>query len=107
MAKTKGPWKARRYALAHLPRRVLQLIQGSLRAKCIVVIVSLEIALMGAVVVVVERHQRSAILAQTRLRALSVGTSLATFSEGYLLSYNFVKLEQAAETLTAGDEDVI
>jgi signal transduction histidine kinase len=69
--------------------------------------VSLEILLMAAVGVLVERHQRRVVLEQTRLRALSLGTSLAALSEGYLLSYNFAKLEQAAEKLTVDDEDVI
>ena len=50
---------------------------------------------MGAVAVVMERHQRNAIIEQARLRALSLGTSLAALSEGYLLSYNYIKLEQA------------
>src|SRR5687768_9319656 len=80
-------------ALRNLPQRALQLIRGSLRAKFIVLIVSLEIVLMGAVTFVVEGHQRRAILEQTRLRALSLGTSLAALNEGYLRTYNFVKLE--------------
>jgi signal transduction histidine kinase len=81
-------------------------MRGSLRAKFIIVIVFLQIALMGAVIVVVERNQREAILEQARLRALSLGQSLATLSEGYLLGYNFAKLEQVAERLTARDRDV-
>ena len=79
------------------------MIRGSLRAKFIIVIVSLQIAVMGAVTVIVERHQREAIIEQARLRALSLGTSLAALSEGYLLSYDFTKLEQAAEKLTADE----
>src|SRR5688500_9198904 len=93
-------------AMRNLPLRVLQLIRGSLRAKFIVLIVSLEIVLMGAVTFVVEGHQRHAILEQTRLRALSLGTSLAALSEGYLLSYNFVKLEQTSENVTTSEADV-
>lgn len=107
MAGGRSRGESRGYTLTHMPRRVLQLIQGSLRAKCIVVIVSLEIILMMAVVLLVERHQRDAILEQTRLRAISLGASLAALSEGYLLSYNFAKLEQAAEKLTADGEDVL
>jgi hypothetical protein len=84
--------------LRNLPLQALQRLRSSLRAKFIVLIVSLEIVLMGAVTFVVEEHQRRAILEQTRLRALSLGTSLAALSEGYLLSYNFVKLEQTSET---------
>ncbi len=93
--------------LRNLPRRTLQLLRGSLRVKFIVLIVSLEIVLMGAVTFVVEGHQRRAILEQTRLRALSLGTSLAALSEGYLLSYNFVKLEQASENVTISEADVV
>jgi hypothetical protein len=87
-------FKGKRWgALRNLSLQALQLIRGSLRAKFIVLIVSLEIVLMGTVTFVVESHQRRAILEQTRLRALSLGASLAALSEGYLLSYNFVKLE--------------
>jgi signal transduction histidine kinase len=93
--------------LRNLPLRALQLIRGSLRAKFIVLIVSLEIVLMGAVTFVVEGHQRRAILEQTRLRALSLGTGLAALSEGYLLSYNFVKLEQTTENMTTSEADVV
>ncbi|HSF33814.1 MAG TPA: ATP-binding protein [Candidatus Tectomicrobia bacterium] len=93
--------------LRNLPRRALQLIRGSLRAKFIVLIVSLEIVLMGAVTFVVEGHQRRAILEQTRARALSLGTGLAALSEGYLLSYNFVKLEQTSENVTTSEADVV
>src|SRR5262245_50647641 len=93
--------------LRNLPLRALQLLRSSLRAKFIVLIVSLEIVLMGAVTFVVEGHQRRAILEQTRLRALSLGTSLAALSEGYLLSYNFVKLEQTSENVTTSEADVM
>ena len=62
---------------------------------------------MGAVTFVVEGHQRRAILEQTRLRAVSLGTSLAALSEGYLLSYNFVKLEQTSENVTTNEADVV
>jgi signal transduction histidine kinase len=93
--------------LRNLPMRAIQLLRGSLRAKFIVLIVSLEIVLMGAVTFVVEGHQRRAILEQARLRALSLGTSLAALSEGYLLSYNFVKLEQTSENVTTNEADVV
>jgi HAMP domain-containing protein len=94
-------------ALRSLPLRALQRIRGSLQAKFIVLIVSLEIVLMGAVTVVVENRQRQAILEQTQLRALSLGASLAALSEGYLLSYNFVKMEQTAESVVSGEADVV
>jgi signal transduction histidine kinase len=95
------------YTFASLPLHTIRPIQGNLRAKFIVVIVSLEIVLMGTVSIVVERHQRRAILEQTRLRALSLGSSLASLSESYLLSYNFTKLEQAVERVTADEDDII
>lgn len=91
---------------AALLRRTLAHLRRSLRAKFIVVIVALEIALMGAVTLVVERDQRHAILEQARLRALASGANLAAFSEVYLRSYSFVQLEQAAEKVTANDDDV-
>jgi len=88
------------------PLRIVQIIRGSLRAKFIIGIVTLQIALMGAVTIVVERNERGAIIEQTKFRALSLGESLATLSESYLLGYNFAKLEQVAERLTAHDPDV-
>jgi signal transduction histidine kinase len=94
-------------ALRNILLRALQLIRGSLRAKFIVLIVSLDIVLMGAVTFVVEGHQRRAILEQTRLRALSLTAGLAALSEGYLLSYNFVKLEQTSENVTINEADVV
>jgi len=95
------------FTLATLFLRAHEHLQGSLRTKFIIVIVALEIALMGAVTLVVERDQHRAILEQARLRALSLGASLAALSVGYLLSYNFVQLEQVAEKVTADDEDVV
>jgi HAMP domain-containing protein len=92
--------------LADLLLRALQRVRSSLRAKFILVIVALQIAVMSAVIVVIEYHQREAIIEQARLRALSLATSLAALSETYLVNYNFVKLEQAAERLTADDKDV-
>jgi len=87
--------------------RLLPVIRGSLQAKFILVIVSLIIALMGAVTYVVDLRQRGAILEQARLRALALGTSLAAVSEGFLLSYNFIQLEQAVEKVTSDHEDVL
>src|ERR1700740_3823509 len=73
---------ARRYAITgNLLLRALECIRGSLRAKFIVVIVVLELALMGAVAVVMETHQRRAILEQTQLRVLALGSSLAAMSQ--------------------------
>ena len=90
-----------------LPLRLLQRARGSLRAKFILAIASLIIALMGAVTFVVDRHQRQAVLEQARLRALSLAKGLAAVSEGYLLSYNFIQLEQVVENLQSDEEDVV
>jgi cell division protein FtsL len=95
MAAIREPWETRRSCMVNLPLRVLQMLRGSLRAKFIVVIVLLQVAVMGAVAVVMERHQQRAIIEQTRLRARSLAMSLAALSEGYLLNYNYIKLEQA------------
>ena len=107
MAVPRGRQGAQGSSLTKLLLRANQLIRGSLRAKFIIVIVSLILALMGAVTFVVERHQRRAILEQTQLRALALGASLAAVSEGYLLSYDFIQLEQIAENVTANNKDVM
>lgn len=107
MGIARGLRKARQYTAASLLLRAVQPVQANLRTKFIVVIVLLEVVLMGAVSLVVERHQRRAILEQTRLRALSLGSSLAALSESYLLSYNFAKLEQAVERVTANEDGAI
>jgi PAS domain S-box-containing protein len=72
-----------------------------------VVIVSLEIVLMGAVAVIMETHQSQVILEHTKLRALALGASLAAVSQGALLSYDFIQLEQAAENVAGENEDVV
>jgi len=101
-----GQWKASRARLACLLSRVPRMIPGSLRAKFILVIVILQITVMGAVTIVVEHHQRQAIIAQAQLRALSLAKGLAAVSQRYLVSYNYVNLEEAAESLTANEPDV-
>src|SRR5262249_7009832 len=93
--------------LATLPRRLFQRHLRSLRVKFIVVIVALQLALMGVITVVVERHQRAGILEQARLRALALALNLAALSEGDLFTYNFIKLEQTAEKAAADDQDVL
>jgi signal transduction histidine kinase len=86
---------------------LLQGARGSLRTKFILSIASLIIVLMGAVTFVVDRHQRHALLEQARLRALSSGRGLAAVSEGYLMSYNFIQLEQVVENVRSDEEDVV
>ena len=93
--------------LTTLPQRIFQRHWRSLRVKFIVVIVALQLALMGVITVVIERHQRAGILDQARLRALSLALSLAALSEGDLFGYNFIKLEQTAEKVAADDQDVL
>src|SRR6266567_8309270 len=83
--------------LSTLPQRLFQRHWRSLRVKFIVVIVALQLALMGVITVVIERHQRAGILEQARLRAFSLALNLAALSEGDLFGYNFVKLEQTVE----------
>jgi len=93
--------------LTTLRQRLWKRHWRSLRVKFIVVIVALQLALMGIVTVVIERHQRAGILDQARLRARSLALSLAALSEGDLFSYNFSKLEQTAEKVAADDPDVL
>jgi signal transduction histidine kinase len=93
--------------LTTLPQRLFQRHWRSLRVKFIVVIVALQLALMGVITVVIERHQQAGILDQARLRAISLALSLAALSEGNLFSYNFIKLEQTAEKMAADDQDVL
>jgi signal transduction histidine kinase len=93
--------------LTTLPQRIFQRHWRSLRVKFIVVIVALQLALMGVITVVIERHQRAGILDQARLRALSLALSLAALSEGEIFGYNLIKLEQTAEKVAADAQDVL
>ena len=93
--------------LGSLLRGLSRRARGSLRAKFIIAIASLIIALMVAVTFVVDRHQREALLGQARLRALTLAKGLVSVSEGYLLSYNFVQLEQLVEDVQSDEEDVV
>src|SRR2546427_12427792 len=79
----------------------------SLLVKFSVVIVAVQLALMGVITVVIERHQRAGILDQARLRARSLALSLAALSEGDLFGYNFIKLDQTAEKVAADDQDIL
>jgi hypothetical protein len=49
---------------------------------------------MVLVTVVIEQRQRETILEESHKRAFSIASNLAALSEGYLLSYNFIKLKQ-------------
>ncbi|ETW93423.1 MAG: hypothetical protein ETSY1_39280 [Candidatus Entotheonella factor] len=66
-----------------------------------------QLAVMSMVTTtVVERRQRDTILSESLKRAVSIASSLAALSESYLVSYNFVKLEQTTEQIAA-EEDVV
>ena len=107
LAVARGAGSAFWSMLTTLPQRLFQRHWRSLRVKFIVVIVALQLALMGVITVVIERHQRTGILDQARLRALSLALSLAALSEGDLFGYNFIKLEQTAEKVVADTQDVL
>src|SRR5215217_292964 len=91
--------------LTTLPQHIFQRPWRSLRVKFIVVIVALQVTLMGVITVVIERHERTGILDQARLRALSLALSLAALSEGDLFGSNLSKLEQIAEKVAAAAQD--
>ncbi len=80
-------------------------LQRGLLAKYVTVIVIVQLSVMSLVTVVVERRQRDTILSESLKRATSLASSLAALSESYLISYNYVKLEQTAEQIAA-EEDV-
>ncbi|RMF84759.1 MAG: HAMP domain-containing protein [Nitrospinota bacterium] len=75
----------------------------SLKTKFAWVIVLVQISLMLLTTVVIEKQQRRMILEQYQKRAFSQATNLAALSEGYLLTYNFVKLEQTVEKIASED----
>ncbi len=77
----------------------------SLRGKFILVTIVVQIAVMGMVILVVESRQRHIILSESELRARSLAANLAALSEGDLLSYNFIRLEQTVERV-AREADV-
>jgi signal transduction histidine kinase len=93
--------------LTTLPQRIFQRPWRSLRVKFIVVIVALQLALMGVITVVIERHERTGILDQARLRALSLALSLAALSEGDRFGANMSTLEQTAKKVAADAQDVL
>lgn len=80
-------------------------LQRGLLAKYVIVIMIVQLAVMSMVTTVVERRQRDTILSESLKRAISIASSLAALSESYLVSYNFVKLEQTTEQIAA-EEDV-
>ncbi|MEE9146529.1 MAG: ATP-binding protein [Candidatus Tectomicrobia bacterium] len=85
--------------------RLLVLPGRSLRAKFITLIVIVQLSVMALVTFVIERRQEQTILDESRKRAVSLAINLTALSEGFILSYNFVKLEQTVEKVSA-EEDV-
>lgn len=69
------------------------------------VIVIVQISVMGLATTIVEHRQRETILQESLKRATSLASSLAALSEGYMISYNYIKLEQTVENIAA-EEDV-
>jgi len=86
---------------------VLRLIQGSLRAKLLLAIVALEVALMGTVAIVMESQQRAALAEHTGSRAGALGARLAALSPDNLTSENSIALQQEAEQATANEPAVL
>lgn len=80
-------------------------LRRSLRAKFITVIVIGQILLMGLVATVIAPRQRQLVLQESHKRAVSLARHLAALSTDYLLSYDFVKLEQTVGNI-AGEDDV-
>ncbi|MEE9148642.1 MAG: ATP-binding protein [Candidatus Tectomicrobia bacterium] len=80
-------------------------LQKSLRAKFITVIVLVQLLLMTLVTFVIEKRQRETILHESKKLAFSLAANLTSLSEEYLLSYNFIKLEQTVDKIAA-EEDV-
>ena len=76
----------------------------SLRTKFITVIVLLQLIVMTLVTLVIQQRQTTMMLAESRKRAMVLATDLAALSEGYLLSYDFVKLEQMVRQIAAQDD---
>jgi len=61
------------------------------------------LTLMALVVWLVENRMSTTLMQQTRLRGLAIGRSIAATVQSELLSYDYVSLQQAAET-AARDE---
>jgi signal transduction histidine kinase len=64
------------------------------------------VSLMTMVVLVVEKRLSSTMLLQTQMRGVAIANSIAAVGKNALLSYDYVSLQQAAETAT-GDEGVV
>lgn len=77
----------------------------SLRTKFVVMIVVVQFTVMGLVTWVVEDRQQRIIMEESQGRARTLATNLAALSEGYLLSYNFIRLVQLVEK-AAEENDV-
>lgn len=72
-------------------------IKFRLGTKFLVSIVLLECLLMSAMVFVVEIKMRQSIMDEFLKRGFSVSRNLAAINEGYIATYNYVKIEQTVE----------
>ncbi|MFQ5600581.1 MAG: sensor histidine kinase, partial [Candidatus Krumholzibacteriia bacterium] len=64
------------------------------------------VTLMAMVILIVEQRQSTILLRHTQMRGVAIATSIASVVKNALLSYDYVSLQQAAETATH-DEDVL
>jgi PAS domain S-box-containing protein len=78
----------------------------TLRARLLVATVVVIVPIMAGVFLLVERHQRAAIVVEMQHRGEVMARSLAAVSQGPLLLYNFTALEQNV-TRVAGEPDVV
>jgi two-component system sensor histidine kinase AtoS len=78
----------------------------SLRTKFVLATALVTALLMVAVMLIVERRQRAAIVGEVHRRGTVLAESLAAAATGPLLLYNFTALEQSVTRLDAQTDDV-
>jgi len=61
---------------------------------------------MGLVTIVIEQQQHNMLLKESRKQAFALAANLAALSEGYLLTYDFNKLQQTVERVAAAADVV-
>ena len=77
-----------------------------LRQKLLLTCIGLVLSLTLGLLLIVESRQRASIVRQMQKRGVTMATYLAAVSTKSLLTYNFVTLEQDAETI-AQEDDVL
>lgn len=89
-------------------RALVNFVQGrwGLRAKFILWVNVLVVVLVAAATLLFENRQRNAIIREVEKRALAVAQRLADASTTYLLTYNYVALEQLVRQMPK-DPDVL